>query len=124
MDKKLSLTDLMEQAFLLGLGVASYTKEAVEKTANDLVERGRVSRDDARKVVDSMRERGSGERAAIRDAVRDEVQAKMERFPLATKDDVRRLEAAINALRAEETEAHVLDAPEQPSGDLPPEMKP
>ncbi|MBE0476921.1 MAG: polyhydroxyalkanoate synthesis regulator [Coriobacteriia bacterium] len=124
MEKREGVMDLMEQAFLFGLGVASYTREKVDKTVEDLVDRGRVSREEAREVVEKMRDRGTRERSAIRDAVREELRSLLMQADVATKEDVRRLEAAIAALRAEETEAHVLEAPEQPSGDLPPDMAP
>ena len=122
MEKREGLMDLMEQAFLLGLGVASLTKEKVDNTVDELVARGRMSRDEAREVVEKARARGMREKSAIRETVKEEVREMLERADLATKDDIRRLEAAIVALGAEEAEAHLLAAPEQPAGDLPPDV--
>ena len=47
---------LMEKAFLMGIGVLEMTREKTEGFADELIERGKMSKSDAKKVADRISE--------------------------------------------------------------------
>jgi len=93
------LMDLVEQAFLLGLGAASMTKEKVDRTVDELIARGRLSREEGCRVARQMEKRGREEREALKGSLLDEMGRMLSSAAFATKGDVRRLEAEIAELR-------------------------
>lgn len=99
-DEKTDLAGLVERAFLMGLGVLEITKERVTSLSSDLVERGKMSESEAKKVADRI----SGMAAEQQEAVRKTVDTESDRFlratGVATKEDVDALKAEIAELKA------------------------
>ncbi|HEY3318488.1 MAG TPA: hypothetical protein VGK50_08715 [Coriobacteriia bacterium] len=95
------VTDIFEKMFLLGVGAFSLTKDKVQSAVDELVERGRLSREQGHDVVSELGERGARERDQFMDFVRDAVRKALDRTDIATKADVERLETEIAVLRAE-----------------------
>jgi polyhydroxyalkanoate synthesis regulator phasin len=56
-----SLRDLAEGGFFASVGLATLTKERTEELVEELVGRGKMSRDDARELVDEVVVRWRGE---------------------------------------------------------------
>lgn len=96
-----SATDVLEKMFLLGVGFFSMTKDKVESTVNDLVERGRLSQEEGKTLISDLSSRGSEQRDSFVGFVHDEIAKAMDRVNVARKSDIDRLEAEITALRAE-----------------------
>src|SRR5512146_2290746 len=95
------ISDVFEKMFLLGVGAFSLTKEKVQGAVDDLVERGRLSREQGSDVVSELGERGEREREAFMTYVRDAVRSVLDRMEIATTADVERVETEISVLRAE-----------------------
>lgn len=116
-ERREGLLDIVEQVFLLGLGAASLTKEKVEKTVDGLIERGRIDREEGRRLAEELTERGAEEKRAMSRALRDEVHKALEAGEIATKSDVRRLEAEIAEIRGHlgmpQREPGFVEVPEQ-----------
>lgn len=89
MEGKSGVAEVMEQAFLAGLGAAAWTRDRIEDGVNELVERGRMTRDEAYSLVDRMVERGRYEREEMSRMVREEVRRALEVDGVATTSDVR-----------------------------------
>jgi polyhydroxyalkanoate synthesis regulator phasin len=100
-DRMTGPTDMFEKMFLLGVGAFSLTREKVQETVDDLVERGRISQEQGRDVVSELGERGAKERDQFMDFIRDQIRRALERGDIATKRDIERLENEIALLRAE-----------------------
>lgn len=98
---KADMTDIFEKMFALGVGVFALTKEKVEATVNELVERGRISQSEGKDLVADLTERGMKQKDDFTSFMRTEFRKMLDRADVATKADVERLEAEINALRAE-----------------------
>lgn len=102
MDERTSdIGTIFDRLFLLGVGAFSLTKEKMQETVDELVERGRMSREEGRDLVSEIGERGEQERAQFMDYVRDTVRKTLERANVASKADIERLETEIAVLRAE-----------------------
>jgi polyhydroxyalkanoate synthesis regulator phasin len=100
-DHSHDVSDVFEKMFLLGVGAFSLTKDKVQGAVDDLVERGRLSREQGKDVVSELGDRGVKEREAFMGYVRDAVYSVLDRTDIATKRDIERLETEIAVLRAE-----------------------
>jgi polyhydroxyalkanoate synthesis regulator phasin len=91
---------LMEKAFLMGVGVLDITKEKTEAFASDLIERGKMSQSDAKKVADRVGEMAETQQEAVRRTVAAETEKAMRGSGVATKSEVDELKAQIAELKS------------------------
>ena len=94
------LAGLMENAFLMGIGVMEITKEKVSGLTDELVERGKLSDSEAKKVAERMGAIADEQQEAIRKTVVNETDKVMKTSGMATKSDVDSLKAEIAELKA------------------------
>lgn len=111
-------TDVFEKMFLLGVGAFSLTREKVQETVDDLVERGRISQEQGRDVVSELGDRGVRERDQFMDFIREQIRKALERGDIATKRDIERLDNEIALLRAEMLSGAASSAAETAAEDL------
>jgi len=64
--KKSQVEKVLDAGFLLSVGIASITKEKVEKIAMSLVKKGRLNEDQGRKMVREILAKGKKERDRIK----------------------------------------------------------
>jgi len=93
-----SWRELFEKTIELGLGAALLTKESATKLADELVERGTVSREDGKKLVSDMMEKGKGQKKRMEDFVADIVERALERADVARRSQIQDLERRIDSL--------------------------
>ncbi|WP_020615006.1 phasin family protein [Paenibacillus daejeonensis] len=92
------MRDTLGRALSLGLGLAMAGKEQVEKTIEELVRKGEVSRAESKDLVDDLVKRGDELKDQIESATRERVQAVMKEGGMATREEVARLEQRIEEL--------------------------
>ena len=63
----------LEKTLYFGLGLISYSAEKVEGFVNELVKKGEVASEDAKKLVDELIEKGENQKEAIRKFVKEEL---------------------------------------------------
>jgi polyhydroxyalkanoate synthesis regulator phasin len=66
--------DLFRKGYLVGLGLASLTREKVEEVVDDLVKRGEVAEKDRPRVVDDMLTRMRDEQKRLTNTLRETAQ--------------------------------------------------
>lgn len=59
------MSDLITKALLCGLGLASLTKDAIQRTAQDLVDKSTISEQEGRKLVKDLNRRATHARKAL-----------------------------------------------------------
>ena len=59
------MSDLISRALLSGLGLASLTKDAIKKTAEDLVDQSKLSEEEGRKLVEDLQRRSTQAQKAL-----------------------------------------------------------
>ena len=91
---------IVEKAFLLGLGVLETTKEKTEELANDLIEKGKVSQGDAKKVGDKIGAIAAEQQETFRKTVANETEKAIKSSGGITRADYERLEAELAELKA------------------------
>jgi polyhydroxyalkanoate synthesis regulator phasin len=90
---------IVEKAFLLGLGVLETTKEKTSELANDLIEKGRVSDSDAKKVADKINTVAAEQQEAMRKTVAVETEKAIKANGGVTREDYNNLQAEIAELK-------------------------
>ena len=61
----LGIREILERAFLAGIGAAALTKDRLQELAEDLVRRGQLSRDEGRDTVEKLLARSREEAQAL-----------------------------------------------------------
>ncbi len=89
----------IERGLLAGIGLLSLTEEKAREFVDDLVERGKVRREDAEAQVNSLTKRGEEERQAIKKIIHDEVSTVMGKMGLVTQKDFQELTKSIRAIQ-------------------------
>lgn len=93
------MTGLIENAFLMGLGALEITRERTKEIADDLTERGKMSKSDAKVVAEKITEVAEKQQDVVRSAVAKETDRAMKNAGVATKDDLDSLRAEIAELK-------------------------
>ena len=91
---------IVEKAFLLGLGVLETTKEKTEELANDLIEKGKVSQGDAKKVGDRIGAIAAEQQETFRKTVATETEKAIKTSGGVTREDYDKLQAELAELKA------------------------
>jgi polyhydroxyalkanoate synthesis regulator phasin len=91
---------LMENAFLMGIGVLDMTREKAEGFAAELIDRGKMSQSDAKKVADRVSEMAGEQQEAVRKTVEKETARVMKTTGVVTKTEVDDLKAQIAELKS------------------------
>ena len=92
------MKDLIGRAVSLGLGLAVASKEQIEKTVEELVNKGEVGKAESRELADDLIRRGEASRRRLEEMARDRVQAILNEMNIATREDIARLERRLEAL--------------------------
>lgn len=98
-DVPFDVAGLMESAFLMGVGVFEMTKEKSSEVADDLIERGKMSKSDAKDVADKMTEVAAKQQEVVRSTVAKETDRAMKTAGVATKEDLDELRSEIADLK-------------------------
>jgi polyhydroxyalkanoate synthesis regulator phasin len=99
-DIPLDPAGIVEKAFLLGLGVLETTREKTQDLASDLIEKGRVSQGDAKKVTERISEMAEESQAMFRKTVQTETEKAIKATGGVTREDYDKLAAEIAELKA------------------------
>ena len=109
-DKKTDATtdsaNIVEKAFLLGIGVLEMTKEKTQEFAGELIEKGKLSQGDAKKVADKFTELADEQQKTLRKTVASETDKVLKSTGVATKAEMDDLKAQIAELKEMLTAAH------------------
>jgi polyhydroxyalkanoate synthesis regulator phasin len=99
--KSASTTDagFIESVFLLGLGAASATRTAVESLSKDLVERGKMSQQEATKFAQDLARRADESTKKLQDTASEGSNKAASFAGFATKADVARIEGEIAEIK-------------------------
>jgi polyhydroxyalkanoate synthesis regulator phasin len=102
-DKKempVDVAGLMEDTFLMGIGVLELTREKLTGLSNELIERGKMSQSDAKKVAERITEVAGKQQNTLRDTVAEETRKALEAAGIPTRDEITGLRNEIAELKA------------------------
>jgi polyhydroxyalkanoate synthesis regulator phasin len=95
------MTDIFEKAYLAGLGAWSVTKEKAKEIVDDLVEKGKITADEAPKILKEVVAKAEESKKAIEERVEKGVENTVNKLNLATKTDVQRVEEKLDLILKE-----------------------
>ena len=94
------MADLIERIMLLGIGAASLTKEKVDELVDELVERGRISREEGQRLAEKASDRVRSESAEAESRFSEAYQETLRSMGIATREHIDELERRMNVLEA------------------------
>jgi len=77
------VSDLINRALLCGLGLANLTKDAIKKTAEELVDQSKISEEEGRKLVKDLQRRSAQAEKALEKKVETTVHKVLKSLNLA-----------------------------------------
>ena len=90
---------MLQDLFLIGLGALAAGKEKAEELVEYLVEKGEMQRDEARKLINLVLEKGAREKEHYWSQVKEKIDSTIKE-KVITKEDFLRLEAKVDRLLA------------------------
>lgn len=100
------MSDLFKKAFSLGLGLTVVSKEKIEKTVDDLVERGKLAPGESKAFVERLLERGEEEQGQLKRVIQEQVKRVLQEAGVASESDVTSLEQRVAVLEKKLAELH------------------
>tara|TARA_R100000027_G_scaffold42073_3_gene31430 strand:+ start:25391 stop:25714 length:324 start_codon:yes stop_codon:yes gene_type:complete len=92
------MIDLVKKAMFAGVGAAVVTKEKVEKSLQDMVEKGKMTADEAKDLSNKIIEAGEKETEQARNEASRLFTDMLNRAKVATQDQIESLEKRIREL--------------------------
>ncbi|MGI8983584.1 MAG: phasin family protein, partial [Acidimicrobiales bacterium] len=92
--------DLFTRYLEIGASILGMTRERAESIVRDLVASGEVARGQATKVADRLVERAKAGSEELAELIRREIRGQVTALGLADRDDIARLQAQIDELKA------------------------
>lgn len=77
-------------------------KEQIEKTVDELVKKGEVSRSESKTLTEELIKKGDQTRQQIEQMARERVNAILGELQIATREDIERIERRLDALERKE----------------------
>ena len=81
------MSDLISKALLSGLGLASLTKDAIQKTAEELVKKSNLSEEEGRKLVKDLHRRSAKAQKDLEKTIETAVNKLLKNLNLAIVHD-------------------------------------
>jgi polyhydroxyalkanoate synthesis regulator phasin len=82
------MTDFLEKTMLAGLGALHVTKEQIEKWIDELVEKGKLTKEEAPKMIKDLLAKAEENKKVLDAKVNAVVQSALAKVNFATKKDV------------------------------------
>ena len=82
---------MLKDLISLGVGSALLAKEKVEEELKELIDKGQMSKEDARKLIDKAKAKGEEQEKALREEIKKSLREVLEEMGLATKVDLEKL---------------------------------
>jgi len=79
---------MLKDLFYIGLGGALLAKEKVEKELNELVEKGKLNKEEAEKFIDKAKVKGAEEEQEFKARLKEAIREVLDEMDLATRSDI------------------------------------
>jgi polyhydroxyalkanoate synthesis regulator phasin len=97
-DSRSSLLELLEETFYAGVGAVALTKDRMDELVDELTKRGRLSRAEARQVVDEVTGRWRGDAGRFGERTSAGLTGVMRELGLVTRREWEELELRLSQL--------------------------
>lgn len=100
MNEKVSMSDMLERVFLLGVGAASMTREKVQELVDELVKKGQLSKEEGEALLGKTAGRAREQSVNIKEMASDAYQDTLRTMNIARQEQIEELEHRIAVLEA------------------------
>ena len=90
--------ETLDKLMLAGLGAMSMTKEKAEEIFDEYVEKGKAQKDQRPGFVKDLMDRAEKSKKDMEKLISEQIDKALAKQPLATKDDINRIEAKLDQL--------------------------
>ena len=90
--------ETLDKLMLAGLGAMSMTKEKAEEIFDEYVEKGKAQKDQRSGFVKDLVDRAEKSKKDMEKLISEQIDKALAKQPLATKDDIKRIEAKLDQL--------------------------
>ena len=90
--------ETLDKLMLAGLGALSMTREKAEEIFDEYVEKGKAERKNRDSFVKNLMDRAEKSRKDIEKVISEQLEKALAKQPLATKEDIKRVEAKLDKL--------------------------
>ncbi|MCL0061014.1 phasin family protein [Dehalococcoidia bacterium] len=95
------MLDLMKKGILIGIGVASLTKDRVEELVEKIAEESKLSEEEGRKLVKELLEKSEEARKEFQDQVGKRVKEALNAMDIPSREELQNLKARIEKLEGQ-----------------------
>ena len=92
--------EALDKITLAGVGAMSMTKEKAESIFDEYVEKGKAQKEHRAGFVKDVMDQAEKAKTDLEKVISEQVEKAMGKQPLATKDDIKRIEAKLDELLA------------------------
>ena len=92
--------ETLDKIMLAGLGAMSMTKEKAEEIFDEYVEKGKAQKEHRAGFVKEVMDQAEKAKTDLEKVISEQVEKAMAKQPMATKDDIKRIEAKLDQLLA------------------------
>ena len=93
------MKELLQNIMYAGIGAAALTREKLEELQDELVEKGKMSRDEGKQFVDELRCKSEKAREQLDQWIDRRVEEQVRRLNLAGRDEIAELQRKLDELR-------------------------
>lgn len=93
------MEDTLKKIMYTGLGFLSLTKTKVEEMIDDLVDKGRLSREEGQRIMRDFKKDSATSREAIENEMKQWAENAMSKMDIAQKKDLDQLREEVEALQ-------------------------
>lgn len=93
------MKELLKNVLYAGIGAAFLTKEKIEELQDDLIEKGKLSREEGKQFVDDLWRKSEKAKDQLDLWISKRVEDRVNQLNLATKDEVAELQRKIEELQ-------------------------
>ena len=92
--------EAIDKVMLAGLGAMSMTREKAEGIFDEYVEKGKAQKENRAGFVKDMMDQADKVKSDLEKTISEQIEKALDKQPLATKDDIKRLEDKLDKLLA------------------------
>ncbi|HHD57420.1 MAG TPA: hypothetical protein ENK89_07080 [Desulfobulbaceae bacterium] len=93
------MKDLLKNVLYAGVGAAFLTKEKIEELNGELIEKGKLTREEGKQFVDDLIKRSEKAKDELELWINKRVEERVDQLDLATKDEVADLKRQVEELQ-------------------------
>jgi len=93
------MKETLKNMFYMGAGAAFLTKEKLEELRTDLVEKGKVTQEEGKQLLDEMFKKSEEAKTHLEQKIQDAVTDQLKKKNVATGDDIEELKRQVDELK-------------------------